>query len=155
MSLTLPTQSGGPPSDEPSDLTIKEMASYGPAKRSVAQYEFRIRELSDDNKRLRESNDRLDVELKRELKFRAAHAQMKRGKVEAVVQFATGSILTGGGALLMGIFPRLPVDTSLWFWVGSTLVAVGVVLGVAVRPITLILCHVWPKFCDPNRFDLD
>jgi len=93
----------------------------------------------------REESRVLKEELNTELKFRENHADLKRGKIEMTIQLAVVTMLSGIGGLLMGGGPRVIGSTPYQFWIGSSLVGVGVFLGIVVTPLTLVICYVWPK----------
>lgn len=144
-----------PPSEEPSsvpsEITVGEMAEYTPSQRSAAQYEVRIKHLREEVKMYRDKSDSLQIDLNSEVVKRARFADIKRGKVEMAIQLMLVTLLSGVGALLMGIYPRSVGIIPPQFAIGGTLVAVGVLLGVFITPITLLVCYVWPKFSDPDN----
>lgn len=139
------------------------MVDYSAPKRSIAQYEIRIAELKEEVSRTRNKCETTEKRLENERSFRVAHADMKRGTVETVIGFAFATALSGLGALLMGVYPRIlvpvpaPPDTTPLvptppqFWIGATLVFIGVVLGIIYRPAIQFLCHKWPKFSNPTK----
>lgn len=136
------------PSSQPTDLTIGEMAEFTPSQRSAAQYEVRIKHLREEVSTYRNKAEELQNKLTGELMQRAKYSDLKRGKVEMMIQLITVTLLTGIGGVLMGCFPRSPNDIPIPFSVGATFIGIGVLLGVFVTPVTLLLCYVWPRLSE-------
>lgn len=142
------------PSNEPSDLTLKELAEYNPARRNVIIYERQISDLTKVRDHLQAKYDLLLDRLDTELVYRVSYARLKRGKTEAIVQLFVSTGFTGIGALGMGIFPRTGVgNEATLFWVSTTVAVIGVFLGLVIRPITLCLYYLWPKLCEQQPKD--
>lgn len=135
------------PSDNPTDLSIQELASFGAAQRSAAQYEMRIRDLRGEVTTYREKSETLQLNLNSQLKFRSKYSEIKRGKIEMAIQLMLVTCLSGLGALLMGMYPRSQSYIPPQFYIGATAISVGIFLGIFVTPVTLCICYLWPKLC--------
>jgi hypothetical protein len=107
------------PSNDPSDLTLKELAEYNPAKRNVVIYERQISDLLKVRDHLQKKYDSLVDRLDTELVYRASYARLKRGKTEAIVQLFVSTGFTGIGALGMGVFPRIGTSNEAIFSASS------------------------------------